>query len=105
MAAGKAAATDAALGGPEDPVADAAAAGEYAHARHAEQQDQAPDQGSHGVLLAIAIILLWLAAFAFFIAFEGAKLLGADADTSGGGLLKAMISGLAQRAQSGEEMA
>ena len=54
---------------------------------------------SRGVLLAIAIVLLWLAAFAFFIAFEGSQLLGEQADTSGGGLIKAMVSGLATKAQ------
>lgn len=52
-----------------------------------------------GVLLAIAIVLLWLAAFCFFIAFEGSKLLGEQADTTGGGLIKAMVTGLASRAQ------
>jgi len=64
----------------------------------------APEAGGHskGVLLAIAIILLWLACFAFFIAFEGSKLLGEQADTTGGGLLKAMITGLATRAQKDE---
>ena len=35
---------------------------------------------SKGVLLAIAIILLWLASFAFFIAFEGQQLLGEQAE-------------------------
>jgi len=54
---------------------------------------------SRGVLLAIAIVLLWLAAFAFFIAFEGSQLLGEQASTTGGGLIKAMVSGLASKAQ------
>ena len=35
-----------------------------------------PDNGGKSVLLAIAIILLWLAGLGFFIAFEGTKLLG-----------------------------
>lgn len=55
-----------------------------------------------GVVLGIAIVLLWLACFCFFVAFEGQKLLGEQADTSGGGLVKAMIAGLAQKAQGQE---
>ena len=35
-----------------------------------------PDGGSKGVLLALAIVLLWLAGLGFFIAFEGSKILG-----------------------------
>jgi len=54
---------------------------------------------SKGVMLAIAIVLLWLAAFAFFIAFEGSTLLGEQASTTGGGLLKAMVTGLAAKTQ------
>lgn len=42
------------------------------------------ETGSKGVLLAIAILLLWLAGLAFFIAFEGSKLLG-NAGMAGGG--------------------
>ncbi len=38
-----------------------------------------PDNGSKSVLLAIAIILLWLAGLGFFIAFEGSKVLGGKA--------------------------
>lgn len=56
-----------------------------------------------GVLLAIAIIVLWLAGFCFFIALEGSQLLAEQADTTGGGLLKAILGGLAQRALSQEQ--
>lgn len=56
-----------------------------------------------GVLLAIGIILLWLAGFCFFIALEGSTLLGEQSDTSGGGLLRAMISGLATKAAAQEK--
>lgn len=52
---------------------------------------------SKGVLLAIAIILLWLAGFCFFIAFEGSTLLSEADSTTGGGLLKGIINGLASR--------
>lgn len=38
--------------------------------------------GTKGVLLAIAILLLWLAGLAFFIAFEGSKILGGPASGS-----------------------
>ena len=34
------------------------------------------DAATKGVLLAIAILLLWLAGLSFFIAFEGSKILG-----------------------------
>lgn len=50
-----------------------------------------------GVLLAIAIILLWLSGFCFFIAFEGSKLLGEVSNPNGGNLLKGIIGGLAQK--------
>lgn len=63
----------------------------------------APGGSSKGVLLAIGIILLWLAGFCFFIALEGATLLGEQSDTSGGGLLRAMISGLATKAAAQEQ--
>lgn len=52
-----------------------------------------------GVLLAIAIVLLWLSGFCFFVAFEGSKLLSeSGGGTDGGSLLRAMIAGLAQKA-------
>lgn len=54
------------------------------------------DAQKKGVLLAMAIILLWLAGFAFFIAFEGSKLLGEVADPNGAGLWKAIVTGAAQ---------
>lgn len=59
-------------------------------------------EASKGVRLAIAIVLLWLACFCFFIAFEGATLLGEQASLTGGGLLKAMVGGLAAKAQAQE---
>jgi hypothetical protein len=59
-------------------------------------------QSAKGVLLAVAILLLWIAGFCFFIALEGSTLLTEQSDTSGGGLLKAMISGLATRAAAQE---
>lgn len=100
------AATVVAGGGPEDPVTDAAAAGEYLHSEHKNQGGSGGQgdsgAGSKGALLAIAIVLLWLAGFCFFIAFEGSKLLGADADTTGPGLIKAMLGGLASRVQKQE---
>lgn len=40
------------------------------------------ENGTKGVLLAIAILLLWLAGLAFFIAFEGSKILGTPAGDS-----------------------
>ena len=40
------------------------------------------DTGSRGVLLALAILLLWLAGLAFYIAFEGSKILGGKASGS-----------------------
>jgi len=52
-----------------------------------------------GVLLAIAIVLLWLAGLAFFIALEGSKLLGEQATQTGGGFFKAIVSGLANIVQ------
>lgn len=54
-----------------------------------------------GVLLAIAIVLLWLAGVCFFVAFEGAAILGGPVPTSGGGAswLRAITQGLTQRTQ------
>ena len=52
-----------------------------------------------GVLLAIAIVLLWLAGLAFFVALEGSKLLGEQATQTGGGFFKAIMSGLANIVQ------
>lgn len=59
-------------------------------------------QRSKGVLLAIAILLLWLAGFCFFIALEGSTLLTEQSDTTGGGLARAIVSGLAARASAQE---
>lgn len=63
----------------------------------------AGDKASKGVLLAIAIILLWLAGLCLFIAFEGSQLLAESAQQTGGGFLKAMITGLAQKALNQEQ--
>jgi hypothetical protein len=60
-------------------------------------------EASKGVLLAIAIILLWLAGLCFFVAFEGSQLLAESASPTGGGLLKAMISGIAQKTLTREQ--
>jgi hypothetical protein len=53
-----------------------------------------------GALLALGILLLWLAGVAFFFAFEGIQ--AEQADTTGGGLLKALIGGLSNKAQAAE---
>jgi hypothetical protein len=45
---------------------------------------------SRGTLLALGIVLLWLAGVAFYFAFEGV-LATEQADTTGGGLLKAFL--------------
>jgi hypothetical protein len=63
----------------------------------------AGEKSSKGVLLAIAIILLWLAGVCFFIALEGNQLLGEQADKTGGGFLKAIIGGLASKALAQEQ--
>lgn len=66
-----------------------------------EQQQQ-----SKGVLLAIAIVLLWLAGLSFFIAFEGSTILGEQvpADSSGGASwIQAAIEGLKRKAQQRQE--
>lgn len=58
----------------------------------------AGEKASKGVLLAIAIILLWLAGLCFFIAFEGSQILSeAGPNAQGGGFVKAIIGGLAQK--------
>jgi hypothetical protein len=51
-------------------------------------------EASKGVLLAIAIVLLWLAGLAFFVALEGSKLLGEAATPDGGGFFKALVQGI-----------
>ncbi len=57
---------------------------------------------NRGVLLALAIVLLWLAGVAFFFALEGMKDIQ-SAETTGGGLFKAMITSLAGKAQAQEK--
>lgn len=56
---------------------------------------------NRGVLLALGIVLLWLAGVAFFFAFEGVKATE-QADTTGGGLFKAMLAGMSTKAQAQE---
>lgn len=57
------------------------------------------ETANKGVLLAIAIVLLWLAGFCFFVAFEGQKMLPESGpNANGGGFLRAIIGGLAQKA-------
>lgn len=56
---------------------------------------------NRGVLLALAIVLLWLAGVAFFFAFEGVKNIE-QAGTSGGSLFKAMLTSLGDKAQAQE---
>lgn len=53
--------------------------------------------GSKGVLLAIAIILLWLSGLAFFIAFEGSKVLNEASNPDGKSFFRGLIDGLAQK--------
>lgn len=56
-------------------------------------------EASKGMLLALAIVLLWLAGFCFFVAFEGSKLLTeSGGGTDGASLLRAILGGLAQKA-------
>lgn len=57
-----------------------------------------PDTASRGVLLALAIILLWLAGLCFFIAFEGSSLLGGGS-TGSQAEISQLVSGLQQTVQ------
>lgn len=63
-------------------------------------QQQSDDGGgespSRGVLLALAIVLLWLAGFCFFIALEGSKLLKESGKGDGPGLFRSMVGGIGQ---------
>jgi hypothetical protein len=59
-------------------------------------------ENNRGVLLALAIVLLWLAGVAFFFAFEGVQNLQ-SAETTGSGLFKAMIGNLSSKAQAQEK--
>jgi hypothetical protein len=54
-----------------------------------------------GTLLAIAIVLLWLAGLAFYIAFEGLQNVE-QTDTKASGLIQAMLSQLGQGAAAEE---
>ena len=60
----------------------------------------------NGVLAAIAIVLLWLAGVCFFVAFEGAGILGEAMPAAGGGgvsYLKAALQGLTAKTQTLQE--
>lgn len=57
-----------------------------------------------GVLLALAIVLFWLAGVAFFVALEGSTVMGQAAPAPGGGggsYIRSIIAGLAQKAGTG----
>jgi hypothetical protein len=59
--------------------------------------------GSKGVMLAIAVLLLWLAGVMFWLAFEGTSFLpdALPLDSSGkGSYFLGIVQALAQRAQS-----
>ena len=59
------------------------------------------DGPGSGVLAAIAIVLLWLAGVAFFVAFEGASVLGtpvALADGTGTNWFASVLAWLGKRA-------
>jgi hypothetical protein len=58
-------------------------------------QDQ-PDR-NHGVLLAVAIVLLWLAGVAFFVALEGLQV--EQGGTTGGGILQSVMKTLISKAE------
>jgi hypothetical protein len=52
------------------------------------------DGGSKGALLALGIVLLWLAGLAFYIAFEGTKLVGTGGSSQDTlGQIKAGLAG------------
>jgi hypothetical protein len=56
---------------------------------------------SKGTVLAVAILLFWLAGVLFFVAFEGSGILGENAPESGSGGISyfgAIISGLRSKA-------
>jgi hypothetical protein len=56
---------------------------------------------SKGTMLAVAILLFWLAGVLFFVAFQGSGILGENAPEAGSGgvsYFKAIISGLTSKA-------
>jgi hypothetical protein len=56
---------------------------------------------SKGTMLAVAILLFWLAGVLFFVAFQGSGILGENAPASGSGgvsYFKAIITGLTAKA-------
>jgi len=58
-------------------------------------------QPSKGTVLAVAILLFWLAGVLFFVAFEGSGILGENAPESGSGgisWVKAIFTGLTSKA-------
>lgn len=68
-----------------------------------EADEGGSGSGSKGVLLAIAILLLWLAGFCLFVAFEGSALWTEQSSAkTGGALAKGLVLGLAQKAASRE---
>jgi len=84
----------------------AAEAGAAAAPQVAQQAGQAAGEfrdRNRGVLLALAIVLLWLAGVAFFFAFEGLSSIEQADTSSGGGIFKALIGGLADKAQAQEK--
>lgn len=63
--------------------------------------EEGEKEKNHAVLLAVAIVLLWLAGLAFFIALEGLQV--EQGNTTGSGLLKSMLSGLSGKAAQAEQ--
>lgn len=53
-----------------------------------------------GTLLALGIVLLWLAGLGFYFAFEGIQ--AEQSDTTGAGLFKSLIGDLSSKAQAQE---
>lgn len=80
----------------------AAAAGSSGSSGLAQVLGQAlGKQPSKGTVLAIAILLFWLAGVLFFVAFEGSGILGENAPESGSGgvsWVKAIFTGLTSKA-------
>lgn len=73
-----------------------AAGGGFAGLASQAGAPQVGGENSKGVLLVIAILLLWLAGLCFFIAFEGSELLRSDSPTTAGSALRSFLAGLSQ---------
>lgn len=86
-----------------EPVAAEAAGGSGALAGAAAGMPGGGEgrEKNRGVLLALGIILLWLAGVAFFFAFEGLNSIE-QSGTTGSSLFKSLIGGLADKAQAQE---